>query len=145
MKMKIVPQIRDALKKLDSVIKDACSSDEPDDILARAYFSMNEVLRHYVCTANNASKFSEFFYFRYVKYYLEKNLSKNGLKVEFKEKQIQNLKSFYFRSERNGKKLILKSDLSIKKGDSWKTIRFKMRKQVRYGPFRGTKRQKVRH
>ncbi len=115
MKMKIVPQIRDALKILDSVIEDAYSSDEPDDVLARAYFSMIEVLRHYVCTANNAGKFSEFFYFRYVKYYLEKNLSKNGLKVEFKEKQIQNLKSSYFRSECNGKKLILKSDLSAKK------------------------------
>ncbi len=39
---------------------------------------------------------------------------------------------------------ITRSDLSLKKGDSWKTVRYKLRKQLLYGSFKGTKMQKVR-
>ncbi len=40
---------------------------------------------------------------------------------------------------------IRRSDLSLKSGDSWKTIRYKLRKQLLYGSFSGTKKQKVRY
>ena len=40
---------------------------------------------------------------------------------------------------------INRSDLTIKRGDSWKTIRYKLRKQLLYGSFSGTKNQKVRY
>ncbi len=39
---------------------------------------------------------------------------------------------------------ISRSDLTIKKGDSWQTIRYKVRKQLLYGSFKGTKKQKVK-
>jgi len=39
---------------------------------------------------------------------------------------------------------ITRADLSIKRGDSWKTISYKLRKQIFYGSFKGTKLQKVR-
>ena len=40
---------------------------------------------------------------------------------------------------------ITRADLTIKKGDSWKTLRYKLRKQLLYGSFKGTKIQKVRY
>lgn len=113
MKMEIVPQIPKAFEIFDSVAKDAYASDDPDDVLARAYFSTVEVLRQYACTGTNAEKFSEFFYFRYVKYYLEKKLSNENLKVELKKIDNPRTVTKFFSFEHEGKKLILKSDLPI--------------------------------
>lgn len=113
MKMEIVPQIREAFEIIDSVVKDAYASNDPEDILTRAYFSMLVVLRQYACTGNNIEKFSEFFYFRYVKYYLEKKLNNEKLKVELKEKDIAGTITKFFSFEHEGKRLILKSDLPV--------------------------------
>lgn len=112
--MKIVPQISKVFDEFESVIEDAYRSNCPDDILTRAYFSMLELSKKFTGTGRNIVKFSEFFYVRYVKKYLEEKLSDEKVSVKFKEKNIKGEKSLFFTSEHNGKKLILKSDLSVK-------------------------------
>ena len=75
---------------------------------------MLELSIKFTCTGRNIVKFSEFFYVMYVKKYLEEKLSEEKLIVKFKEKNTKGTKSLFFTSEHNGKKLILKSDLSVK-------------------------------
>jgi len=112
--MKIVPQICKAFEEFESVIEDAYHSSCPDDVLTRAYFSMLELLKKFTGTGRNVVKFSEFFYVRYVKKYLEEKLSEEKLRVKFEEKNTKGTKSLFFTYEHNEKKLILKSDLSVK-------------------------------
>lgn len=112
--MKIVPQISKVFDEFESIIEDAYRSSCPDDVLTRAYFSMIELSIKFTGTGRNIVKFSEFFYLRYIKKYLEEKLSEEELIVKFKEKNTKGKKSLFFTSEYNGKRLILKSDLSVK-------------------------------
>lgn len=112
--MKIIPQISKIFDEFESVIEDAYRSSCPDDVLTRAYFSMLELLKKFTGTGRNIVKLSEFFYVRYVIKYFEEKLSEEELVVKFKEKNTKGAKSFFFTSEHIGKKLILKSDLSVK-------------------------------
>lgn len=114
MKMEIVPQVRNAFKGFESVIEDAYASNDPDDVLTRAYFSIIELLQGCTGTGRNVVKFSEFFYVMYVKKYLEEKLKDGKLSVKFKEEQTKKSYSLFFTYEKNGKNLILKSDLSVK-------------------------------
>ena len=109
-----VPQISKIFDDFESIIEDALASSCPDDILTRAYFSMIELLKKFTGTGRNVVKFSEFFYVMYVKKYLEEKLSDEKLRVKFEEKNTKERRSLFFAFEHNGKKLILKSDLSVK-------------------------------
>ncbi len=107
--MEKLNKIIEVFEKLDSIIDDAYNSKLPDDLLIRAYFSIIELLQMYTGTGRNVMGFSEFFYMRYVKKYLE-----NKLGVRFEEKNVEKRNSKTFSVEFNGKKLILLSDISIK-------------------------------
>ncbi len=107
--MEKLNKIIEVFKKLDSIIDDAYNSKLPDDLLIRAYFSIIELLQEYTGTGRNVMGFSEFFYMRYVKKYLE-----NKLGVRFEEKNVEKRNSKTFSAEYNGKKLILLSDISIR-------------------------------
>ena len=106
----LIPKINDAFNTFESIIDDAYDSKLPDDILIRAYFSIIELLKKYTGAGRNVIGFSEFFYIRYVKKYLEKKLG-----TKFKEKSVEGGKSKFFLAAYKGKKLILSSDVSVRK------------------------------
>lgn len=108
--MEIIPKINEAFELFESVINDAIDSSTPDDILIRSYFSIVELLIKLTGTGRHATKFSEFFYLRYIKKYLEKHLEK----LSFTEEKIKGRNSQRFIALYKGKKIILSSDISIK-------------------------------
>ena len=109
--MEIIPKINDAFELFESIIDDAIDSSTPDDILIRSYFSIIELLQNYTGTGSNATKFSEFFYVRYVKKYLETHLEK----LSFIKENIKGKKTKRFVARYKGKRIILSSDIPIKK------------------------------
>lgn len=72
--MERIPKIDEAFELFESIVDDAIDSSAPDDILIRSYFSIVELLIKLTGTGRHATKFSEFFYVRYIKKYLEKFL-----------------------------------------------------------------------
>ncbi|KKK91146.1 hypothetical protein LCGC14_2715900 [marine sediment metagenome] len=108
-KMKKINKIIEVFEKLESIIDDAYNSKLPDDILIRAYFTIIELLQDYTGTGRGVTGFSEFFYVRYIKKYLE-----NKLGVRFEERNVERRNSKTFSAEYNGKKLILSSDKAVK-------------------------------
>lgn len=107
--MEKIPKINEAFELFESVIDDAIDSSTPDDILIRSYFSIVEILIKSTCTGKYATKFSEFFYVRYVKKYLETRLEK----FSFTEEAIKGRSSPRFAALYKGKKVILSSDIPI--------------------------------
>ena len=107
--MEKIPKINEAFELFESVIDDAIDSSAPDDILIRSYFSIVELLIKSTCTGKYATKFSEFFYMRYVKKYLETRLEK----FSFTEEAIKGRSSPRFAALYKGKKVILSSDIPI--------------------------------
>ncbi|GAH34104.1 unnamed protein product [marine sediment metagenome] len=107
--MERIPKINEAFELFESVINDAIDSSTPDDILIRSYFSIVEILIKSTCTGKYATKFSEFFYVRYVKKYLETHLEK----FDFTEEAIKGRSSPRFAALYKGKKVILSSDIPI--------------------------------
>ncbi len=103
-KMKKLNKIIEVFEKFESIIDDAYSSKLPDDILIRAYFTIIDLLQVYTGAGRNVMGFSEFFYVRYIKKYLE-----NKLGVRFEERNDKT-----FSAEHNGKQLILSSDKAVK-------------------------------
>ena len=108
--MERIPKIDEAFELFESIVDDAIDSSAPDDILIRSYFSIVELLIKLTGTGRHATKFSEFFYVRYVKKYLEKHLEK----LFFSEEKIKGRNSQRFAALYKGKNLILSSDISIK-------------------------------
>jgi len=107
--MERIPKINEAFELFESIINDAIDSSTPDDILIRSYFSIVELLIKFTCTARHATKFSEFFYVRYVKKYLETYLEKLSFtKEDIKGKNNKRFVALYKR-----KKVILSSDIPI--------------------------------
>jgi len=94
---------------LESNIDDALESDNPDDILKKAYFLLIDYLKEYTCIGRHATEFSEFFYVRFILKYLEKHL-----RVKFKPQDFEKRKSVYITASIEGKELILSSDNSFK-------------------------------
>ena len=111
--MERIPKIDEAFELFESIIDDAIGSSTPDDILIRSYFSIVELLIKLTGTAKHATKFSEFFYVRYVKKYLETRLEK----FIFTEEAIKRRSSPRFAALYKGKKVILSSDIPIKSAD----------------------------
>ena len=107
--MERIPKIDEAFRLFESIVDDAIDSSAPDDILIRSYFSIVDLLKKLTGTAKHATKFSEFFYVRYVKKYLEKHLEK----LNFTEEKIKGRSSPRFTALYKGKKVILSSDISI--------------------------------
>ncbi len=107
--MERIPKIDEAFGLFESIVDDAINSSAPDDILTRSYFSIVELLIKLTGTGRHATKFSEFFYMRYVKKYLEKHLEK----LCFTEEKIKGRNSPRFAALYKGKKVILSSDISI--------------------------------
>jgi len=107
--MERIPKIDEAFGLFESIVDDAINSSAPDDILIRSYFSIVELLIKFTCTGKYATKFSEFFYVRYVKKYLEKHLEK----LCFTEEKIKGRSSPRFAALYKGKKVILSSDIPI--------------------------------
>ena len=107
--MEKLNKIVEVFEKLDSIIDDAYNSKLPDDILIRAYFSIIELLQLYTGAGRNVMGFSEFFYVRYIKKYLE-----NKLGIIFEERNFKERNSRTFSADYNGKKLFLSSDTAIK-------------------------------
>lgn len=108
--MERIHAIKDAFNLFESIIDNAINSATPDDILIRSYFSIIETLKELTGTGRFATKFSEFFYVRYVKKFLETNLEK----VSFIEEQTKGGNSLRFIGLYKEKKIILSSDISIK-------------------------------
>lgn len=104
-----INKMREAFEMFESVISEAYNSKLPDDILIRAYFSIIELLKEFTGAGRNVVGFSEFFYIRYVKKYLEEKLC-----TKFKEKELERGKSKIFSAVYEGKQLILSSDISVK-------------------------------
>ena len=75
--MERIPKIDEAFELFESIVDDAIGSSAPDDILIRSYFSIVELLINLTGTAKHATKFSEFFYVRYINKYLETLLKLN--------------------------------------------------------------------
>ena len=107
--MEIILKIKDAFELFESVIDDAIDSNTPDDILIRSYFSIIGLLKKFTGTGRHVVKFSEFFYVRYVKKYLETHLEK----LSFTQEGIKGKKSQRFVALYKGKKIILSSDIPI--------------------------------
>lgn len=108
--MERIPKIDEVFGLFESIIDEAIGSSTPDDILIRSYFSIVELLIKLTGTGRHATKFSEFFYVRYVIKYLEKNLER----LNFTEDKIKGRSSQRFVALYNGKKIIFSSDISIK-------------------------------
>ena len=109
--MERIPKINEVFELFESIIDDAIDSSAPDDILIRSYFSIVELLIKSTCTGKYATKFSEFFYMRYVKKYLETRLEK----FSFTEEAIKGRSSPRFAALYKGKKVILSSDIPIQR------------------------------
>ena len=107
--MERIPKIDEAFELFESIVDDAIDSSSPDDILIRSYFSIVELLIKLTGTAKHATKFSEFFYVRYIKKYLETRLEK----FIFTEEAIRGRSSPRFAALYKGKKVILSSDIPI--------------------------------
>ena len=108
--MERIHKIIEAFDLFESVIDDAFNLSTPDDILIRSYFTIVEILKELTGTGRFATKFSEFFYVRYVKKYLETNLEK----LSFIEERTIGGNSLRFIGIYKEKKIILSSDISIK-------------------------------
>jgi len=107
--MERIPKINEAFELFESIVNDAIDSSVPDDILIRSYFSIVDLLIKLTGTAKHAAKFSEFFYVRYVKKYLETSLEKlNFIEEGIKGKYTKRFVALY-----KGKKVILSSDTPI--------------------------------
>jgi len=111
--MERITKINEAFELFESIVNDAIDSSSPDDILIRSYFSIVELLIKFTGTGSHATKFSEFFYVRYVKKYLETHLEKLSLI----EEGIKGTYTKRFVALYKGKKLILSSDLPIPSAD----------------------------
>ncbi|MFX1502084.1 MAG: hypothetical protein ACFFDH_14065 [Promethearchaeota archaeon] len=107
-----ISDVVEGIEMFESIIDEAFLAESPDEILIRAYFSMIEILKLYTGTGRNAVAFSEFFYFRYVKKYLEE-----ALKISFSIRNVEKGKSKFFSAKYRGIQLILCSDISIKKAE----------------------------
>ncbi len=104
--MERIPKINEVFELFESIIDDAIDSSAPDDTLIRSYFSIVELLIKLTGTGSHATKFSEFFYMRYVKKYLETHLEK----LSFIEEGIKGTYTKRFVALYKGKKAILKEE-----------------------------------